>query len=151
MPDGPGWWLRFREVGDRTAADGLRDRYLVADVPADELAEGEVYWHELIGVEVVDRSGARLGTIEDVYRAGETEVIVIDGGPHGSVDVPLVGAFVADFRPREGRVVIDVAALDLPDPDARPRPRGRQTRRALRATEAPRSVLPATDREPASS
>lgn len=143
--------MRFREVGDRTTAEGLRDRYLVADVPTDELAEGEVYWHELIGVEAVERSGEPLGTIVDVYRAGEAEVIVIDGGSRGTVDVPLVGAFIADFRPREGRVVIDGAALDLPDGDARPRPRGRRTRRALRAAEVSRSDVPATDREGTSS
>ncbi len=131
VADGPGWWLRFAEITDRTAADAIREAYLVGDVPAGELADDEVYWHELIGVPVVDRDGRALGTVVDVYRAGAAEVVTVSGGPLGSMDVPLVGALVPEFRPREGRIVVDVEALDLSDAPPAPRPRGRRTRRAL--------------------
>ncbi len=132
VADGPGWWLRFDEVADRDSAGRLRDAYLVADVPETELAEGEVYWHELIGVPVVDLEDRPLGSVADVYRAGAAEVVTVVGGPRGTFDVPLVGSLVQEFRPRGGRIVVDVEALDLPALGARPAPRGRRTRRALR-------------------
>jgi 16S rRNA processing protein RimM len=133
VADGPGWWLDLREIGDRDAAEALRGRYLEALVAPDELPEGDVYWHEVVGVPVVGLDGAALGTVEEVYRAGAAEVLVLRGGPHGELDVPNVASIVRAFAPREGRIVVDAEALDL-DPSPRPRrPRGRRTRRALAA------------------
>jgi 16S rRNA processing protein RimM len=75
VADGPGWRLRFEEVRSREAADSLRGAYLEATlVPDAELARGEVYWHEVIGVTVVGVDGAELGTVEDIYRVAENEV-----------------------------------------------------------------------------
>src|SRR5688572_21966303 len=95
VADGPGWRLRFRELDDRTAAESLRGVYLETAVrPAAELARGEVYWHEMLGVTVSDVDGGALGTVRDVYRAGGAEVLVVKGGPVGEFDVPVVRAFV---------------------------------------------------------
>ncbi len=115
VADGPGWRLRFREVADRTAAESLRGVYLeIAVRPAAELARGEVYWHEMLGVTVSDVDGRALGTVRDVYRAGGAEVLVVKGGPVGEFDVPVVRAFVRIFAPRRGEIVVDAVALDLP-------------------------------------
>jgi hypothetical protein len=89
-----------------------------------------------VGVEVADLEGRVLGTVRDVYRAGGAEVYAVAGGPAGSFDVPAVGAVVREFRPREGRIVIDSEALGLDEDRAgRPaRPRGRRTTRAARGS-----------------
>lgn len=136
VADGPGWWVRFRERPDRNAAEPLVGTYLEALVPAAGADDaGTVWWHEVVGVEVVDLEGRVLGTVRDIYRAGGAEVYAVDGGPAGSFDVPAVGVFVREFRPREGRIVIDSEALGLDEDRAgRPtRPRGRRTTRAARA------------------
>jgi 16S rRNA processing protein RimM len=115
VADGPGWRLRFRELPDRNAAESLRGAYLEAVVvPGAELARGEFYWHEVIGVEVTDVDGRALGRVRDVYRAGEAEVLVVRDGPVGEFDVPVVRAFIRVFAPRRGEIVVDAAALDLP-------------------------------------
>ena len=139
IPDGPGWRVRFGEVRDRTTADDLRGLYLEALIEAEEdLAAGSFYWHELIGVAVTDPDGTELGRIHDVYEVGETEAVVVRGGPAGEFDVPLVRALVQAFDPRAGRFVVDPSLLDLKIPSAeggpaRPRaprrrsgPRGRR-------------------------
>jgi 16S rRNA processing protein RimM len=132
--DGPGFILRFREVPDRAAAESLRERYLEA-VPEHDLPDGAFYWHELTGAEVRTTEGERLGAVVDVFRAGESEVFVVRGGPRGELLVPAVRAVVTELAPREGRIVVDREALDL-EPDHRPRrPRGRRTTRALRDQE----------------
>ena len=112
IADGPGWWLHFREVPDRTAADALRDTYLEAVVgqPPDGV---EVYWHELVGIHIRDAAGRELGVIEDVYRVGENEVYVVRGGPLGDFDLPAVRAFIRVFEPRIGEIVVDAEALGL--------------------------------------
>lgn len=142
VADGPGWRLRFTEVTTREAADGLRGAYLETVVhPLGELARGEVYWHEVVGVTVRDLEGRDLGTVQDVYRVAENEVYVVRGEPYGSFDLPAVRAFIRVFAPRRGEIVVDAEALDLQphktrrtDPD-RPRAPRRRTRKP-RAPEA---------------
>lgn len=147
--DGPGWRVRFREFADRNAAETLRGVYIEAAVePGDGLAEGTVYWHELIGVLVTSPAGTVLGNVHDVYQIGGTEAIVVRGGPAGEFDVPLIRELVLEFEPRAGRIVVDAAILDLTivDPDApRPeRPRGPRRRQGSR-----RGSGPPTDEPPA--
>ena len=136
VADGPGWRVRFREVASRDAADALRGAYLEAVVvPEVELGRGEYYWHEVVGVAVRGTDGAELGTVRDIYRVGENDVLVVDGGTVAPFDLPAVRAFIRVFAPRRGEIVVDAASLDLrpaksktPDPD-RPKAPRRRTRR----------------------
>jgi 16S rRNA processing protein RimM len=100
------WLLRFDDVADRTAAEALRGAVLTAE-PIDEAPEGEVWVHDVVGAEVVDRSGAPIGVVTAVEANPAHDLLVIDGGTL----VPMV--FVVDQRP--GRVVVDVpeGLLDL--------------------------------------
>jgi 16S rRNA processing protein RimM len=128
VEDGPGWRLRFREVPDRNAAERLRDAYLeIAVDRSADLEAGAAYWHEVIGATVRDSSGASLGTVADVYRAGENEVYVVRGGPQGEFDLPAVRDVITTFAPERGEIVVDERVLDLggapvdaPDRTARP-------------------------------
>lgn len=121
VADGPGWRIRFAEVGDRAAAEALKGAYLeVVAGPEAEPGRGEYYWHEVIGATVTAVDGTVLGTVRDVYRSGGAEVYVVAGGPYGEFDVPGVRAFVRVFAPRRGEIVVDTEALDL----APPKPRG---------------------------
>jgi 16S rRNA processing protein RimM len=135
--DGPGWRVRFLEVASRDAADGLRGLYLESDVPADEsLGRGEYYWHEVIGTTVRGTDGTELGTVQDIYRIGETEVFEVGGGAVAPFDLPAVRAFIRIFAPKRGEIVVDAESLDLrpgksrtPDP-SRPKAPRRRTRKA---------------------
>ena len=120
-PDSLGWRVRFAEVTDRTAAEGLRDAYLEAVVaPGEELPRGEFYWHQVVGASVADVDGSVLGEVVDIYRAGGAEVMVVSG-PAGELDVPLVRSVVRVFAPARGQIVVDGEALGLrgaePDED----------------------------------
>lgn len=121
--------MRFREIRDRAAAEGLRDRYLETLVEAASEDNPEaVFWHELVGVAVRDRAGRELGRVAEVYRAGAAEVYVVRGGPTGEFDLPAVRDVIVRFAPREGEIVVDeeVLALDEPPVDAPPRPEPRR-------------------------
>jgi 16S rRNA processing protein RimM len=143
VADGPGWRLRFAEVTTRESADGLRGAYLETVVhPLDELARGEVYWHEVVGVTVRDLEGRDLGIVQDVYRVAENEVYIVRGEPFGTFDLPAVRAFIRVFAPRRGEIVVDPEALGLQPPKSRrtdpDRPRApRRRSRGPRPPETP--------------
>jgi 16S rRNA processing protein RimM len=127
--DGPGILVRFRERPTRASVEDLRDRYLEALV-TEALPDDHVYWHELEDVPVVTIAGEEIGRVADVFRAGGAEVLVVRGGRRGEVLVPVVGAVIPEFSPRDGRIVVDPAALDLDSETVERKPRGRRTRRA---------------------
>lgn len=144
VADGPGWWLRFRELPDRTAAEPLRGVYLESLVDRDELEPGRWHWHELEGLAVRGLDGRELGTVREIYRAGGAEVFLVRG-PGGELDVPAVGGIVAEVAPDRGEILVDLDALDLEarpvdDPEyVRPRDRrpGRRTGRGPRVRRTP--------------
>ncbi len=112
-PDKPGMAsgvavAKFAEIGDRTAAEGLRGVPLTvgrAELPP--LAEGEFYVDDLIGLAALDTAGGVLGTVVAVENFGAGDIIEIarpDGKtfmvPFNPEAVPEVGAAVvinADF------------------------------------------------------
>jgi 16S rRNA processing protein RimM len=117
VEDGPGWRLRFREIPSREAAERLREAYLEIEVDREvDLDAGSAYWHEVIGSTVRDSTGAELGKVADVYRAGESEVYVVRGGPVGELDIPAVRDIITIFAPERGELVVDEKVLDLDAP-----------------------------------
>jgi len=70
--------VQFDGVTDRTAAESLRNFWLfVPEADAAELAEG-VYWiHDIVGLQVVEEGGRRLGVITDVLTTGANDVYVV--------------------------------------------------------------------------
>ncbi|MES2208820.1 MAG: ribosome maturation factor RimM [Chloroflexota bacterium] len=153
VDDGPGWRLRFAEIGSRNAAESLRDVYLetLVDREAD-LEPGAAYWHEVIGVEVHGLDGELLGTVADIYRVATAEVFVVRGGPVGEFDLPLVKDIIKVFAPERGQIVVDEAVLDLAAPPVddptphRPRKRPRWSRHGKGGTgAAPKEPASAAD------
>lgn len=112
-PETRGWRLRFAEVGDRDSADMLRDAYLEAAIPPGDTESGRFYWHDVVGAVVRDEGGRELGSVIDVYRVGENEAFVVQGGPYGEFDVPAVRTFIRVFDPKGEGIVVDADALDL--------------------------------------
>ncbi len=150
VADGPGWWLRFREIPDREAAEHLRDTYLEIDKPDEPREPGRWLFHELEGLAVRSAAGEDLGTVVDIYRAGGAEVFVVRG-PRGELDVPGVRGIVTELAPDRGELIVDLEALAL---DARPvededyvrprdrRPRKQPRRRPVGGPQAPREQPP---------
>ncbi len=152
VADGPGWWLRFREIRDRTAADGLRGVYLEIEAPEEPREPGRWPWHELEGLAVRSSDGEDLGRVVELYRAGGAEVFLVRG-PRGELDVPGVRGIVMDLAPERGEMIVDLEALAL---DARPvddpdyvRPRDRRPRRVRRPPAGSAGGAPRRERDPA--
>ena len=79
--------LSLEGVTDRAAAEALAGRFL--EVEAEPLPDGSWYWHQLVGLRVADESGTPLGSVVEVFRAGENEVYRIEG-PQGELLLPAI-------------------------------------------------------------
>jgi 16S rRNA processing protein RimM len=94
--------VHFAGVDDRTAAERLLGAELSADPlgPGEaELDDDELWVHEVVGAEVVDRAGAPVGRVTAVEANPAHDLLVLDGGAL----VPMV--FVVEQR--DGVLVID--------------------------------------------
>lgn len=71
---------RLEGIGDRDQAERLVGQTIGVerrDLP--ELGEGQFYWADLIGLEVVLKGGESLGTVEDLMATGAHDVMVVRG------------------------------------------------------------------------
>jgi 16S rRNA processing protein RimM len=80
--------LRLTDVGDRNAAELLRDQLVqIARPDAVELPPGQFYEHQIIGLKVVTEDGELLGQVVEVLATGANDVYVVQG-PRGEVLLP---------------------------------------------------------------
>lgn len=83
-----GMIVKFEELADRNAAELLRGRYLLA--PFDELEplrEGEIYLHDLIGMQVELDNGQKVGEVTSYYELPQGLTLDV-ATARGSVLVP---------------------------------------------------------------
>lgn len=80
--------IRLEDVDSREGAETLRGRYL--EVDAEPLPEGEYYWHQIVGLKVLDEVGTAMGMVAEVFRAGENEVYRVEGGSGEDLLLPAL-------------------------------------------------------------
>ena len=99
--------VRFRGYSTRASAESLRGRSLSVSREEARRAVGDAYlWADLVGLRAEDPSGAELGTLSEVIRAGETDVLVISRASGGDLLVPALESVVRDVDVASGRIVI---------------------------------------------
>ncbi|OUS23303.1 ribosome maturation factor RimM [Thalassotalea sp. 42_200_T64] len=69
---------KFTDVNDRNDAQlRVSAEITVMSDLLPELPEGEFYWRDLIGMDVVNTSGYSLGTVTDIMETGSNDVLVV--------------------------------------------------------------------------
>lgn len=102
-----GFLARFAGVDDREAAERLRGLYLLRPFDTiDELAEDEIFYHELLGAAVVTRGESVLGTVKEVYPVRPSHLLEVTG-PDGDFLLPLDRRVVVEFDRERRCVVVD--------------------------------------------
>ena len=98
--------LKLGGIDDRDAADGLRGAPVW--MPAEKmgkLPEGEYYWREIIGLQVVTEEGRKLGRIEAVFPTGSNDVYVCREGER-EILLPAVDEVVRRIDTGSGVMVV---------------------------------------------
>lgn len=98
-------------VDDRNTAELLRGaRVFVPRSSFPSAGEGEYYWVDLLGLDVVNREGVALGRVKDLMTTGPQTVLVLeyeaDGKPQERM-LPFVAAYVDDVDLAGRRITVD--------------------------------------------
>jgi 16S rRNA processing protein RimM len=97
---------RLEGCTDREAAVALKGAAVA--IPRrllPENREGEYYWSDLLGMEVFNRCGERLGRIAKVLETGANDVLVLEG--EKELLVPFVGSVILNVDLADRRMLVD--------------------------------------------
>jgi 16S rRNA processing protein RimM len=112
--------VRLSSVSTKEEADALKGVNLyVPRGRLPSLPDDEFYHTDLIGLEVVDTGGTRLGKVKAVQNHGAGDLLEIHGpGLKATVLLPFTRAAVPTVDLSAGRVIADPPEGLFPDPDA---------------------------------
>jgi len=117
-------YLKLSGIDGREAAASLRG--LLLTVPEGELEplpEGQYYRFQLIGLDVFNDSGERLGRVEEVLTTGANDVYIVRGGERGEVLLPATRDVIKRVDLAGGRMLIEEVPGLVPEPGKRSRRR----------------------------
>ena len=102
------------DIDDRNAAEALRGaRIFVPRSSFPSAGEGEYYWVDLIGLQVVNREGLDLGQVRDLMSTGPQTVLMLEAAPETEGGkpvermIPFVSAFVDGVDLPAKRITVD--------------------------------------------
>ena len=98
--------LQLGGVADRDAAERLRGSSVwMPSEGMQKLPEGEYYWREIIGLQVMTEENEILGRIEAVFPTGGNDVYVCRGGGR-EILLPAIGDVVRKIDTDRGVMVV---------------------------------------------
>lgn len=106
---------RLDGMDDRNAAEALKGvRISLPRSAFPATPEGEYYWVDLIGLQVVNREGVDLGVVRDLMPTGPTSVLVLEyplvqNGAEtvGERLIPFVSAYIDEVDRASRRITAD--------------------------------------------
>jgi 16S rRNA processing protein RimM len=106
---------RLKGVADRDAAERLRNVELFVPRARLPAADGDEFYHaDLIGLAVVDSSGAALGTVVALHNFGAGDLIEVRrADANDTVMLPFTQDAVPQIDVAGGRVVVATEAFEL--------------------------------------
>lgn len=109
-----GFLVDLEGIGDRDLAASLRGLELILDrEELDAPDEEEFYVGDLVGLEVYDEAGTRVGTVAEVLETPAHEILVIEDDDEEPTEryVPFTHEHVPTVDPEGGRLVIDLSKV----------------------------------------
>ena len=111
-----GYLVRIPGVTDRTSTEPFLGLYLFrARKDVEALEEGEIFYHQLLGMKVVTVEGEEVGQVVEVYELRPADLLEVRG-PKGTHHLPFLKSIVREVDADSGILVIDPpdGLLDLP-------------------------------------
>jgi 16S rRNA processing protein RimM len=108
--------LRLEDVTDRTTAEKFRGQDVLIPVEdAVRLPKGQFYWHQVIGLDVVDATSEKsLGRVSDILETGANDVYVVSTASGREILIPAIKDVVKDIDPSLGRILVEPLPGMLP-------------------------------------
>ena len=95
---------KLKGCDDRTAAEQLAKRDIgIPREALEDAGEGEVFWFDLIGCEVVSTAGLKFGKVETLLETGANDVLVVKTGTE-EILIPYVDEVIVNVD-REAKLI----------------------------------------------
>ena len=98
---------KFKNINSRNDIEIFNGKLLMlnrSDIPS--LPEGEYYNFDIIGLEVIDNKGSKLGKITEVLKTGSNDVYVVDGKKQ--ILVPALKKVVKEINLTDGFIKVEL-------------------------------------------
>ena len=104
--DGSKFTLKLHGIDDRNTAEALRGaKIMIPEEAAYKVGEDEYFIEDLVGMNVVDKSGTNLGRITEVRSYPANDVYVVSKGDT-EILIPAVHEYVEEVNMNTGTVMI---------------------------------------------
>lgn len=98
--------LGLADVASRSDAEAVIKQKVFADEADLELADDEIFIHDLVGLSVVTEAGETLGTVANYMEMPAQDVFVVRRPEAGEAMIPAVEDFIVDIDLDGGRLVV---------------------------------------------
>lgn len=110
--------VRFKEMTTREQAEAVNGVALYVDrsvLPDEELDEEEFFHADLIGLEIRDETGAKIGKVIAIQNFGGGDIVEANLSGRRSVMIPFTLAAIPEVSVSGGYIRIDSVAAGLVD------------------------------------
>ena len=102
---------KFKQIETPEQAEKLRQSYVEIDrKDAPKLEEGQYFIVDLLGLEVYQDTGEKLGILEDIFNTGSNDIYVVKNEIGKQILLPYIDEVVKDIDLKKG--VITVHLID---------------------------------------
>ncbi len=99
--------VQLSEISQREEAEELKGGiFLVQEEDLPPLEEGEYYWFQLVGMEVVSEEGELVGKVKEIMETGSHDVYVVERPTGGEALIPAVKQFVVKIDHPSRRIIV---------------------------------------------
>lgn len=110
--------LSFEGYPNINQVEAFRDGILkISEKQLTELNEHEYYYHEIIGLTVIDENDREIGKITEILSPGANDVWVVKRKGQKDALIPYIESVVTDIDLTEGTVHVDLPEGLLDDAD----------------------------------
>ena len=103
---GPDLLIRFSTAHDPDEAGELRGLWIEVERAAlPDAGPGQVYYYDLLGLQVVEEDGRVVGRVKDIVPTGANEVLVVEGET-GEILIPYHPGTVIGWDPAASKIVV---------------------------------------------
>ncbi len=115
-PHGDAFIVSLVGVNDREAAQEWKGREIsVSRSILPKAEDGEFYWHDLIGLEVISPHGSVLGRVDSLMETGSNDVLVVKAGNDSNREllIPFIKDAIGKIDLESGVLIADWPVDDL--------------------------------------
>lgn len=101
--------LKFEEIDDINEAEKYKGCYLKIDrKDAKKLDKNTYFIADLIGLNVYDENGNKLGILEDIFPTGSNDVYVVKTEDGKQILLPAISKVIKNIDIENGKIIVDV-------------------------------------------